>query len=295
MDSDSVAAWREEALDHIFAALAASDTVAANLVFKGARVLNARLHDEDRQSLDLDANLTTAFLAAYPEREQQLRALQEAVELALRNYFPLQDPVRYEVAQVRVRSKPTSGHPCGWDAFEVNIGLQDLRRSSVVGIPRLTIDVAAPEVLGVNAVSPLQVDGHLVAAYTTPRIAGEKLRAFLTSLPAYRTKLKGRHDIVRVKDLFDLVRISRHAPVADTPFWRVAAHEFRIACASRFVDCDGLASFSEQLDVTRVTYTRDKTIATISFDDAWSNLALIIGLFEQLAVVPFEFPLPANA
>ena len=146
-----------------------------------------------------------------------------------------------------------------------------------------------------NAVSPLRVDGHLVSAYTTPRIAGEKLRAFLTSLPAYRTKLKGRHDIVRVKDLFDLVRISRQAPVADTPFWRVAAQEFRIACASRFVDCDGLAPFSEQLDVTRATYTRDKTMAIISFDDAWSNLALIIGLFEQLSVVPFEFPLPVNA
>jgi hypothetical protein len=295
MDPDSAAAWREEALDHIFAALAASDTITASLVFKGARVLNARLHDEDRQSLDLDANLTATFLDAYPEREQQLRALQETVDLALRNYFPLQDPVRYEVAQVRVKSKPTSGHPWGWDAFEVNIGLQDHQQSSVLGIPRLTIDVAAPEVLGVNAVSPLQVDGHLVTAYTTPRIAGEKLRAFLTSLPTYRTKLKGRHDIVRVKDLFDLVRISRQTPVADTRFWRVAAQEFRIACASRFVDCDGLASFSEQLEVTHATYARDKSIAAISFDDAWSNLVLIVGLFEQLAVVPFEFSLPVNA
>src|SRR5271154_5971806 len=49
--------WKSEVLDEIFAALAADDEIEECLVFKGARVLNARLGG-GRQSLDLDSNLT---------------------------------------------------------------------------------------------------------------------------------------------------------------------------------------------------------------------------------------------
>lgn len=292
MHTDAATAWRQEALDHVFAAIAASETLAANLVFKGARVLSARLHDDGRQSLDLDTNLTRTFLDAYPDRDQQGRALEEAIDRALRIYFARQDPVYYSVKQVRVTTKLTKRHPWGWDAFEVGINLADTRHPSVIGIPRLTIDVAAPEALGPCATAPLEVDGHEVIAYTTPRIAGEKLRAFLTSLPAYRAKLGGRGDSVRVRDLFDLARIDRQETVADTPFWRIAAEEFRIACASRYVDCDGLPSFAENVDVTRATYMRDPSLTRISFEEAWGTLQAVVELLERWGVVPFTFPLP---
>jgi hypothetical protein len=289
---DVATAWRQEALDHIFAAFAVSGTLAANLIFKGARVLNARLHDEGRQSLDLDTNLTTTFLTAFPTREQQIAALQEATERALLAYFTSQNPVRYEPTRVRVTSKPTSGHPWGWDAFIIEIGLNDRQHQGMLGFPRLTVDVAAPEPLGPNALAPLEIDHHAVNAYTLARIAGEKLRAFLTSLPAYRAKLGGRGDTVRVKDLYDLARIDGHVAVDDNEFWRTAGDEFRIACASRYVDCYGLESFAQHHGVTRTTYVRDATLAGIPFEEAWSVVDRIAVLFKRLKITPFVFPLP---
>jgi hypothetical protein len=294
MRADEATAWIQEALDHVFAALAASETLAGRLVYKGARVLNARLRDGGRQSLDIDTNLTREFLEAFPDREEQRLALQEAAERALRVYFESQDPVYYEVLRVRVEPKMRREHPWNWDAFVVDIGLADRRRPSVRGLPRLTIDIASPEEFGAGAIAPLTVDGHSVSAYTTPRIAGEKLRAFLSSLPAYRTKLGGRAATVRVKDLYDLTRIHRHEAVGDNRFWRTVADEFRIACASRYVDCFGLPTFAEQLDVTRASYERDALLTDISFSEAWSVIVQIIQLFEHLKVVPFEFPLPGR-
>jgi hypothetical protein len=292
---DAAAAWRQEALNHVFAAFAASDTLAANLIFKGARVLNVRLHDEGRQSLDLDSNLTTAFLEAFPGREHQMAALQEATERALRAYFVSQDPVQYDLVRVRVSSKPTMRHPWGWDAFVIDIGLNDRRHQGMIGLPRLTVDVAAPETLGPNALAPLEVDNHSVSAYTTARIAGEKLRAFLTSLPTYRTKLDGRGDTVRVKDLYDVARINYHIAVGHNAFWLTAGEEFRIACASRYVDCFGLDSFSEQFEVTRTTYIRDASLTAVPFDEAWSTIQRIVTLFAHLEIIPFVFPLPGRA
>lgn len=56
------------------------------------------------------------------------------------------------------------------------------------------------------------VDGHVVMAYTLQRIAGEKLRAFLSSLPTYRRQVKTPGEVVRVKDIYDLACILRVAP-----------------------------------------------------------------------------------
>ena len=51
------------------------------------------------------------------------------------------------------------------------------------------IDLSAPESLGPLAIADLDVDGRQVVAYTLERIAGEKLRAFLSTLPTHLAKI----------------------------------------------------------------------------------------------------------
>ena len=51
MRPDQFERWKSDALGEVFAAIAASESLRAALIFKGARVLNLRL-DLERQSLD---------------------------------------------------------------------------------------------------------------------------------------------------------------------------------------------------------------------------------------------------
>ncbi len=294
VNPDDQSRWKNDALDEIFAALAARDSLTAYVVYKGARILNRRLDDVTRQSLDIDMNMTARFVAEYPTREQQRVAFEREVGAALRERFARALVVRFEVERITV--KTSAEHTHGWNAFEVVIGLRDRARRDVRGLPHLQLDIAAPEELGIRSTATLTVEGHDVQAYTESRIAGEKLRAFLTTLPAYRVKLGGRPRTIRVKDLFDLVRIERAHLLVDTAadeFWRDAADDFRRACASRFVDCAGLATFAEGFETTRATYHADATIDThvISFDRAWATLRGIVVRFESLSVIPFTFPL----
>lgn len=297
MNIDQATQWKNDVLDEVFAALAASNTLTARFIYKGARVLNRRLGTNDRQSLDIDINLTTAFQAEYPDRKEQAAALQAEILLALTRYFGEQDIVRYEVNNVRVSLKPKADHPHGWNAFGVRIGITDRSRPGVTTFPALELDIAAPETLGAQAVAPLEVDGHEVIAYTLERIAGEKLRAFLSSLSAYRTKLQRPGDAVRAKDIYDIARIERVRPIGAnewTSFWTTAGGEFRLACQSRYIDCAGIETFTEHFDVTRATYDTDAALPKddIPFDRAWKALERIVEYLIQHGVVPFAFPLP---
>jgi hypothetical protein len=142
--------------------------------------------------------------------------------------------------------------------------------------------------------APLRVGKHEVTAYTLQRLAGEKLRAFLTSLPAYRRKLGRPGESVRAKDIYDLACIAQKRPLTNQAFWSAAGREFRTASASRDVDCAGLTTFEEDLDVTRATYEADTTIPKdISFEAAWAVLRAIVQLMEGLGVIPFTCTLPA--
>ena len=133
---------------------------------------------------------------------------------------------------------------------------------------------------------------YVVRAYTLERIAGEKLRAFLSSLPCYISKIGKRPDTVRVKDIYDLDRIITRHPITDNSFWDIAAEEFYSACKSRFIDCTGLDSFSENLENTKTLYKKDPTLPkNIAFDKAWNNIVQIVDYFEQLNIIPFAFPI----
>ena len=63
---------------------------------------------------------------------------------------------------------------------------------------------------------------------------GEKLRAYLSSLPAYRKKLDRPGEAIRAKDLYDITRIlQREQLPGSTGFWKAALAEFRVCCESR--------------------------------------------------------------
>ena len=294
MDPTAREQWQSEVLDTILESFAASEPLASCLIFKGARVLSRRLEVSRRESLDIDTNLDRRFADAHPERSAQRDYLRSEVARALRDHFGQQDPVRFELVNVKVELNPRLGHPRGWNAFLVSVFVRDFTKLGVRGLPILTVDVAAPEVLQADSIAPLSVGKHEVTAYTLPRIAGEKLRAFLTSLPAYRRKLGRPGEAVRAKDIYDLARIERERSLSDRTFWNIAGQEFRTASASRYVDCAGLMTFEEELDVTRATYEADTTIPQdISFGAAWAVLTAIVLLMEGLGVIPFTCTLPA--
>lgn len=287
--------WKSELLRQALSAFASDEALRKALIFKGARILNLRLGDESRQSLDIDSNMSFEFQHEHDNFEEQRTFFKDRIKAALQRYFGQQEPVRYFAESVEVEIKPRGGvHPFGWSGLTAKIRVRDGQLTGVVGLPPVEVDVASPEELGPNAISDLTIQNALtIRAYTLERIAGEKMRAFLSSLPTYIQKIGRRTDNVRVKDLYDLARIRRTRPITDLNFWRSAGNEFQIACKSRYVDCLGLASFHENLETTRELFLNDQTLPKyIAFDEVLQTLSETVGLFERCGIVPFEFSLP---
>lgn len=297
MDRRSQEQWNHDALDVVFAALARSRTVAGRMVFKGARVLNRRLGNNDRQSLDIDANLTQQFLAEHPDPEARRSVLANEIGLALEYHVADFESGRYGVESVTLELKPEKqNHRHGWGGLVAHVRLRDARHEHVIGLPTLDIDIAAPENVGAQGAGPLQIDGAVVSAYTLERMAAEKLRAFLQSLPAWNAKTGLRARAVRVRDLYDLMRIHKARPLGDRAFWSTVGEEFRLACESRAVDCEGMASFEQEIDVTRASFGGDATIPKDwTFDEIWSVITAIVERLTSEGSIPVSFPLPAEA
>lgn len=288
--------WKSEVLDETMRAFVADSDLRDKLVFKGARILNLRLGVELRQSLDIDTNLDFAFQHSHPDQQDRKAILESTIRAALSRHFNRQEPVRFAVEKVEATPKPAGRHPFGWGGFLVKAQIRDGANADVRGLPAIEIDVAAFETLGPNAISKLEIEQELwVWAYTLERIAGEKLRAFLSSLPAYLKKLGRRPDAVRVKDLYDIVRIWKAKPITDTAFWTEAAHEFQLACASRFVDCTGAETFMENEQLTEGLFINDPTLPKdVSFDLVREVLAQILTLFKEKGWVPITYPITAD-
>lgn len=212
----------------------------------------------------------------------------------MRRYFERRVPVRFELVAVNVERQPPRGHPRGWTAFLIRVQVRDNLRAGVLGLPRLEIDVAAPETLGLDAVETMAIKGLHARVYALHRIAGEKLRAYLTSLPTYRRKMLGGRREFRVKDLHDLARILRARPATDLGFWTKARREFDLACESRLVNCRGLESFMESWPLARERYEADTKLGTVPFAEAEDALKAVVALFESRGVFPLAFPLAAH-
>ena len=57
------------------------------LVFKGARVLNERLRELGRRSLDIDSNLLQGFVDATPEPGLRWKKLEMEIRTAISRHF----------------------------------------------------------------------------------------------------------------------------------------------------------------------------------------------------------------
>ena len=266
-------------LDEILAALAGTRQLEDALVFKGARVLH-KLLGAGRPSIDLDANLTYKFLDDHPHREGQRQFLEQAFTQAIRVRVP-------QLTALSVKCFPHKSHPMGWDGFKVSLKINDLGKTVT-----LDIDLAAPEELLDTSTTTIDVRGQAVVVYNLERIAGEKLRAFLSSLPTYRAKMRKLDEAVRARDLYDLTHIYRVHGLDDVPFWLRAGEEFRVACCSRYVDCRGWMSFQEQWAITRQAYESANLPEDIALAEAEATLRAIVGFLDAEGVVPFEYPWP---
>ena len=285
--------WIDGVLPEVFEAIVAAPKLREAMIFKGARILNVHLKT-NRQSLDIDSNIAPSLQSAFPDIESQAAFLKQHLPLALRRHFEQQNPVRFALVDVQVSKKPATGHPRGWTMLEVRVRLQDNRHPKDRSLPAVVMEVAAPELLGPTAVQTITLFGFPAQVYSLERIAGEKLRAYLTSLPAYRKKMGGGLREFRVKDLHDIARILLERPSSDWPFWSTAANEFRLACQSRLVDCHGLDSFMEDWTMACERYGADDSLRGVTLADAEKALRIVVGLFDQQKIFPLLFPITDN-
>lgn len=266
-----------------------SDELSEVLIFKGAWILNHHL-ETARHSRDIDSNLTEQFVFHHPEVTEQQTYLEGAIRAAVSRHFDRQPVVRYKLTEVRTVYQ---AHPMGWSSFSVKLTIQDAEKTGVRGLPRLDIDIAAPEELSELSISNITLGSRLAQVYSLERIAGEKARAYLSTLPAYRKKFKKPGNDIRVKDLYDLVRISRARPLSATSFWNRAGEEFERACRSRLVDCDGWSSFAESWPDAKTLFEADATLPKdVSFRDVEVLLPKIVAIWESQGVIPKRYELP---
>jgi len=281
----------------VWDAIALDEPLRAVLVFKGARALGQLLPSLPRESLDLDASLSGPLGAGLEPPQATAAQLQQMLERAIRRQVEALDPRIYQLDRVVVQPSPLGGHPFGRQGYAVTIALRDLRRPGLLGTPNIRLDISALEDLGTDALEELRRGEGTVRVYSVTRQAAEKLRALLESLPRHRAKI-GATSIkpVRVKDIADICRIVDLQPLTDLLFWEGVASEFRRACRSRFVDCEGWETFEQDVPVTRRSYLDDATLREERpFEEAWAVLGEVVSLIGGLGMIPFFHPLPSGS
>ena len=283
--------WVNEVLREVMTALMHDEALRQALVFKGAWILNLHLGDS-RHSMDIDATAEPGWVQEMGSLDNQEEFLREHLPKAVRRHFERQNPVCFTLEDAKFERNPANHHPRGWDMLKVKLVIRDHRLANARSLPPAELEIAAAESYGADAAEWKDFLGAPARVYALHRIAGEKLRAYLTSLPEYRAKMRGGDREFRVKDLHDLARIVRHRPLTDVTFWTKAMLEFRLACESRYVDCAGPETFKQDWPQARLRYDQDQHLATISFLEAEATLDEILGAFSKMGVFPLVFPVP---
>jgi len=283
--------WVAEVLREVMTAMMHDEALSAALVFKGAWVLNLHL-GEFRHSMDIDAAAEPGWVEEMGCLDKQEAFLREHLPRAVRRHFERQNPVRFTLEEAKFNRNPADLHPRGWDMLCVKLVVRDHRMANVLGLPPAKLEVAAAESYGPDAVEMCDFLGVPAWVYALHRIAGEKLRAYLTSLPEYRAKMRGGDRKFRVKDLHDLARIVHHRPLKDTDFWAKAMREFRLACESRYVDCAGPETFKQDWAEARLRYEQDRHLTTVPFPEAEAALDEVSAAFARMGVFPLAFSTP---
>lgn len=293
MNNEQRDAWQDKALRSVLQAIAASPVLRDSLVFKGARILNLRLGGQAaRQSYDIDSNLAAGFHLLRESREAQRTSLENELNRAIQRYLEQRDPVELTLRRIQVTLRPRSDHPFGWNAFTIRVELDDPRQD-VRGLPSILIDISSPEDLTTASVADLTLeDDSVITAYTIERIAAEKLRAFLSSLPAHAKKLGRSPRAIRARDLYDICRIHRVRPLDGRPFWDTVGQEFTVACRSRLVDCTGWATFQANWPEAKSVFIQSIIPKDIQFAEVEQALPAIIERFGAMGILPIITPLP---
>jgi hypothetical protein len=256
--------------------------------------LRLLLNEVTRASLDIDASFAK-IAANVSVNKDDLEHLRTLAQNAITAHFESQQPVRYTLQRSTIRNRRSIGdHPRGWNVYWLDLEIRDMAAQNFLGAaPTLRIEIAAPELLSEHSISTIQLNGRLVQAVTLERMAGEKLRAFISSLPAYRKKLRHKIHSPRAKDLYDLARIRRKRPLEDRVFWQISGQEFYLACQSRCIDCGGIRTFKEQWDTTQQVYRSDPTIpGDVPFTEAENTLGQVVAFLGEMGRIPFAFELP---
>lgn len=285
--------WIDGVLVEVMKALMGDEKLRAALVFKGAWILNFHL-GENRHSMDIDAAAEPMWAKAMECLDAEEAYLDKYLPRAVTRHFENQNPVRFALEKTKITRNPPQ-HPRNWDMIQVSLTIKDSLNPTVRGLPAVELEVSAPETYGADAVETRDFLGVPAQVYALHRIAGEKLRAYLTSLPEYRRKMEGtigRERAVRVKDLHDTARILKARPITDLDFWTRAASEFRLACASRYVDCESANTFKQGWEQVRARYTEDRHLASVSFAEVEAAIDQVLAFFSEMDVFPLQFTLP---
>jgi len=281
--------WLDKSLNVLLEVFAKDEAIKNILTFKGARILRYYLGDKSRFSMDIDSSLSFNFVSTHKIKAEQVAFLENAFSSALSKYFLSQDIIKYKLGNLKIKANPPEKeHPYGWDGFKVTINLLDVALQSVRGIPRIEIDIAYPEKLTEHSIKRIEIiKDCYIKAYSLERIAGEKPRAFLSTLPAYFKKMGKTSRSVRAKDLYDIAKILEVRNIDNREFWLTAGNEFREACKSRYIDCEGIKTFTENVNITELTYRKDPTIPKdVSFMKAWESLEIIVRFWESNRILP---------
>jgi hypothetical protein len=276
-------------LEEVYLGLVGSPELSSILIYKGARVLRQMLVTT-RYSQDIDVTLRAEFVREHQSIAEQKRLLAGLISSALTGRFENSNPVRYTLLEVDLRLRPGRDVPDHWRMFATFIHVRDALSASAAELVA-QIDISIAEQLSESAIADILVGDHTIYAYTLSRIAGEKLRAFLSCLPAYRRKIGQQSMERRAKDLFDLAKICAEHPLADEAFWRQAAREFVLACEFRKIDCAGMESFTEDWGVTEVEYARDERLKEVSIMHARATLQALVSFLKQHKYIPLSNPL----
>lgn len=285
--------WVNEVLREVMAALMHDEALQQALVFKGAWILNLHL-GENRHSMDIDATAEPGWVQEMGSLDNQETFLREHLPRAVHRHFERQNPVRFTLEDATFERNPPVLHPRGWDMLQVKLEIHDHSLTHTRSLPRAELEVAAAESYGPDAVEWRDFLGTPARVYALHRIAGEKLRAYLTSLPDCRAKMQGGSREFRVKDLHDLARIVRQHPLEDGGFWEKAMREFNLACESRLVDCAGLETFQQDWAQARLRYEQDRHLTAIPWAEAESALKQILAGISAKARFPWIFEVPVN-
>ncbi len=247
------------------------------------------LNEITRASYDIDAS----FAANASVGRDDLERLRTLAHGAITAHFENQQPVRYTLQDSRIANRRRTGeHPRGWDVYWLKLDIRDMAARDNL-VRTLRIDIAASELVSEHSISTIQLNGRPIQAVTLERMVGEKLRAFISGLPAYRSKIQKPTHPPRAKDLYDLARIRRKRPLEDREFWRISGGEFYLACKSRCIDCEGSRTFKERWDKTEREYSGNPIASgDVPFTEAEETVDQVVALLGEIGPIPFAFPLP---